>query len=91
MDRETKLVHHIRTTSANEHDVTVVHELLNGEEKTVHGDSGYINTEKHSEAVRKNKDKKKEHQKSTIRCKSEHIFTIVKKLFNYQKIRYRGL
>ena len=46
-------------TSANEHDVTVTAELLNGEEKEVYGDSGYIGAEKRENAVVKNKEGKK--------------------------------
>jgi transposase DDE domain len=35
--------------------------------------------------------KKKEHEKSSVRCKIEHVFAIVKRLFQYRKTRYRGL
>ena len=35
--------------------------------------------------------KKKEHEKSSVRCKVEHVFAIVKRQFRYQKTRYRGL
>ena len=34
---------------------------------------------------------KSEHQKSSVRAKVEHVFGVVKKLFNYRKTRYRGL
>lgn len=117
VDRESGLIHHIKATPANEHDITVVHELLHGEEETVHGDSGYTGAQKRPEAIRKNKNnkkikyvicrkpssirklsqsgqyaaKKKEHQKSSVRCKVEHMFAVVKKLFGYRKTRYRGL
>ena len=117
VDRETGLVHHVKTTSANVHDVTVVSDLLHGEEETMHGDSGYIGAEKRPEAIRKNKQgkkikyiicrksssikklsksgqyaaKKREHQKSSVRCKVEHVFAVVKKIFGYRKTRYRGL
>ena len=36
------------------------------------------------------KAKKKEHQKSTVRAKVEHVFAVVKNLFGYRKTRYRG-
>ena len=36
-------------------------------------------------------DKKIEHDKSSIRCKVEHPFLIVKRLFHVFKVRYRGL
>ena len=35
--------------------------------------------------------KKREHKKSSVRCKVEHVFAVVKKLFGYRKTRYRGL
>ena len=37
------------------------------------------------------KAKKKEHKKSSVRCKVEHVFAVVKRLFGYRKTRYRGL
>ena len=35
--------------------------------------------------------RRREHEKSSVRAKVEHIFAIVKKLFHYRKTRYRGL
>lgn len=35
--------------------------------------------------------KRREHEKSSIRAKVEHVFGIVKGLFGYRKTRYRGL
>lgn len=37
------------------------------------------------------KAKKIEHKKSSVRCKVEHVFAVVKKLFGYRKTRYRSL
>ena len=117
VDRETGLVHHVKATSANVHDVTVVSELLTGEEETVHGDSGYLGAEKREEAITRNKAgkkikykvnrrpsqrrnnsarsqgqiKRREHEKSSVRAKVEHVFAVVKRLFRYRKTRYRGL
>ena len=117
VDRETGLVHHVKTTAANEHDVTAVSDLMHKEEETLHGDSGYIGAEKRPEAITINKKgkkikyiicrkpssikklskseqykaKKREHQKSSVRCKVEHVFAVVKRLFGYRKTRYRGL
>ena len=117
VDRDSGLVHHVKTTSANEHDVTATSELMHGEEETLHGDSGYIGANKRPEAIKKNKNgkkikyiinrkqssinklsksgqyaaKKREHEKSSVRCKVEHVFAVVKRLFGYRKTRYRGL
>jgi hypothetical protein len=46
-------VHHLKTTAANEHDVTVVPDLLTSNEKAVYGDSGYLGAEKRPEAITK--------------------------------------
>jgi len=35
--------------------------------------------------------KKKEYQKSSVRCKVEHVFAVIKNIFRYRKTRYRGL
>lgn len=117
VDEETGLVHTVKVTPANTHDVTVMNELLHGEEERAYGDSGYIGANKRPEAIKKNKDgkkinylinrrpssikklsksgqyaaKKKERQKSSVRCKVEHVFAVVKNMFHYRKTRYRGL
>lgn len=59
VDKKTGIVHHIKVTSANVNDVTVVPDLLYGEEETVHGDSGYTGAEKREEAIKRNKAGKK--------------------------------
>ena len=38
-----------------------------------------------------NWDKVIEHQKSSVRCKVEHVFLIVKNYFGYKKVVYRGI
>jgi IS5 family transposase len=38
-----------------------------------------------------NWDKEMEHRKSSVRCKVEHPFLIVKKFFGYAKVVYRGI
>ena len=59
VDKDTGLVHTLRTTAANVHDVTMTPQLLSGEEETVHGDSGYLGAEKREDAMLRNKDGKK--------------------------------
>lgn len=55
VDKDTGLVHTVKATGANEHDVTVTSQLLHGEEKEVYGDSGYIGADKREEAILRNK------------------------------------
>ena len=71
VDKDTGLVHTIKATSANEHDVTITSQLLHGEEKEVYGDSGYIGAETRAEAIIRNKSGKK--IKSKINCKPSSI------------------
>mgnify|MGYP001052667420 CR=1 FL=1 len=59
VDSKTGLVHTVKVTSANVHDVTKVSELLTGEEEFVYGDSGYLGAEKREDAVIKNNNGKK--------------------------------
>ena len=63
VDKESGLVHTVKVTSANEHDVTVTSELHTGEEEEVYGDSGYLGAEKRPEALKKNKAGKSVHYK----------------------------
>ena len=117
VDRDSGIVHTVKTTAANVHDVTMTSELLHGEEETVNGDSGYVGAEKREDAVVRNKvgkkiqyrinrrpsqirklgrtgqykAKKREHAKSSVRAKVEHVFGVVKGRLKFKKSRYRGL
>lgn len=51
VDKDSGLVHTVRGTSANVHDVTMMPELLTGEETVVYGDSGYLGAEKREDAT----------------------------------------
>ena len=117
VDKESGLVHTVKVTAANEHDVTVTSELLTGDEEEVYGDSGYLGAEKRPEALKKDKAgksvhykinrrpnqsknnsarsqaqiKRREHEKSSVRAKAEHVFAVVKLQLRFRKTRYRGL
>ena len=117
VDRDSGLVHTVKATGANVHDVSMTPELLHGEEETVNGDSGYVGAEKREDAIVRNnkgkkiryqinrrpsqikklsksgqyKAKKREHAKSSVRAKVEHVFGVVKGLLKFKKTRYRGL
>ncbi len=51
MDKDSGLVHHLKVTGANEHDVTAAPDPMHREEKELYGDSGYIGAEKRENAV----------------------------------------
>ena len=117
VDRGSGLVHTVKATGANVHDVSMTPELLQGEEETVNGDSGYVGAEKREDAIVRNnkgkkiryqinrrpsqikklsksgqyKAKKREHAKSSVRCKVEHVFGVVKGLLKFKKTRNQGL
>ncbi len=59
VDKNSGLVHTLKVTSANVHDVTITSQLLTGEEDTVNGDGGYLGAEKREDAVIRNKNGKK--------------------------------
>jgi transposase, IS5 family len=49
VDAESGLVHTVKCTPANVHDITVAHELLHGKEKIAFADAGYVGIEKRGE------------------------------------------
>ena len=55
VDKSSGIVHHVETTAANVHDVTLVSKLLYGEEDSVHGDSGYLGAQKREDAITHNR------------------------------------
>jgi IS5 family transposase len=57
VDAESGLVHTVKCTPANVHDVTVAHDLLHGKEKVAFADAGYIGVEKRKVDVGKGKKK----------------------------------
>ena len=46
---------------------------------------------KNNSARSKGQIKRREHEKSSVRAKVEHVFGVVKGQFRYRKTRYRGL
>ena len=59
VDKEYGLVHTVKATSANAHDVTMTSELLHGEEDDMYGDNGYQGANKREDAIIYNKNGKK--------------------------------
>ena len=85
VDKDTGIFHDVAVTAANISDVTVVPELLTGEEEVVYGDSGYIGAEKREDAVVKNKQGKKIKNKTNrrppqIRKKSKRSQAQIKRI-----------
>ena len=59
VDKDSGIVHTLKVTAANVHDVAVTPELLTGSEETVYGDSGYLGAEKRDDAIVRNDQNKK--------------------------------
>lgn len=59
VDKDSGLVHHLKVTVANVHDVSKTPELLTGKEETVYGDSGYLGADKREDVLLRNKQGKK--------------------------------
>lgn len=98
------LVHSLTTTDAAQHDRTQLPALLHGQETTLYGDKAYWSEEDrlHWEASggryrvnRRGRRTKRwdriNRARSRIRARGEHPFHVVKRLWGFTKVRYRGL
>ncbi|MBX3308446.1 MAG: IS5 family transposase [Nitrospira sp.] len=103
---QTKLIHSVAATAATVHDSQVLPKLLHGQETRVWGDSAYsgqrdvirqhapkaksfVQAKAHrplSEAERAST-----RTKSKVRANVEHAFLVIKRIFGWAKVRYRGL
>ena len=59
VDKDSGVVHTLKVTAANVHDVAVTPELLTGNEETAYGDSGYLGAEKRDDSIVRNDQNKK--------------------------------
>ena len=98
------LVHSLTTTDAAQADITQLPQLLHGQEATLWGDKAYykrddkINWELGGGRYRVNKSGKRtaywdaiNATRSRTRARVEHVFHVVKRLWGFAKVRYRGL
>jgi len=101
------IVHSLTTTAANVHDSTQMAKLLHGQEREVFGDQAYWNESHRKDAQkmgiryrinrRPNHVPLSDHQRhinrlrSRARARCEHVFHVVKRLWGFSKVRYRGL
>ena len=74
VDKDSGVVHTVKATAANVHDVSETSKLLTGEEAVVYGDSGYLGAGKREDAIVRNKSSHK------IRYKINRRPSQVKKL-----------
>jgi IS5 family transposase len=101
------IVHSMSTTAANMHDSTQMSKLLHGQERVVFGDQAYWNEAHRQSALaagiryrinrRPNQRPLSKYQRylnrrrSMARARVEHVFHVVKRLWGFTKVRYRGL
>ena len=101
------IVHSLSTTAANVHDSTQMAKLLHGQEREVFGDQAYWNESHRQSALaegiryrinrRPARRPLSEYQRfinrrrSAARARVEHAFHVVKRLWGFSKVRYRGL
>lgn len=101
-------VHSLAVTHAGVGDITMLPQLLHGEEQALYGDRGYWkeadrqDAEAHGVKYRVNRRGTEQHPvterwkainqaRSRIRAHVEHPFLVVKRLWGFEKVRYRGL
>jgi IS5 family transposase len=101
------IVHSLSTTAANVHDSTQMSKLLHGQERAVFGDQAYWNESHRQSALavgiryrinrRPARRPLSEYQRfinrrrSAARARVEHAFHVVKRLWGFSKVCYRGL
>jgi transposase, IS5 family len=101
------IVHSLCTTAANVSDGTQMHKLLHGDEREVFGDQAYWNESHRQSALaagiryrvnrRPARRPLNEYQRfinrrrSAARARVEHAFHVIKHLWGFTKVRYRGL
>jgi len=105
VDSKQGIVHSAAATPANTADSKLLPELLHGKEREVFGDQAYW-SEAHRQAalakgiryrVNRRSRHLTEHQRfvnrrrSAARARVEHVFNVVKRLWAFSKVRYRGL
>jgi IS5 family transposase len=107
VDSKTKLIHTVLASAANVHDREALPHLLHGKETRVWGDQGYqgqtevirrrapkacdFTNRRYRYGKTNEIEKAKNRTKSQIRAKVEHVFGVIKRVFGFQKVRYRGL
>lgn len=103
VDSQSKLIHSVEVTPANIHDMHVLPWLLHGQERRVWGDSAYAGQGGvlsvcaphardfiHRRATT-SAERATNHWKSRVRVRVEHSIGVIKRVFKFTKVCYRGL
>ncbi len=73
VDEKTGLIHSVKFTAANIHDLHAVEDCLHGEETEFYGDSGYLGVDNHSSKVKKCKKNIMKRRTSLKKLSAEEI------------------
>jgi len=98
-------IHSVVMTDASINDKVVMENCLHGEEQAIYGDKAYANAarleaaQSRGIAWRVNRNGRKSYcadrsfnrKSNRIRARVEHVFVVIKHLWRYRKVRYRGL
>jgi IS5 family transposase len=88
VDGDSGLVHTVVTTAANVSDVSQVEHLLHGEEKTIHGDAGYIGAEKRVAASKRKREWHIAEKRGRVKAMEEGALKEVTKELETLKARF---
>jgi IS5 family transposase len=104
VDSASKLIHSVEVTPANTHDSQVLPWLLHGQERRVWGDSAYTGQAAvlsvcaphardftQAKAPADAAARAANRWKSQVRAKVEHPIGVIKRVFHFTKVCYRGL
>jgi transposase, IS5 family len=100
VDSQSKLIHSVEATPANIHDSHVLPFLLHGRERRVWGDSAYAGQagvlsvcapDARDFTHRRSRSPATNRWKSRIRVRVEHPIGVIKRVFGFTKVCYRGL
>jgi transposase, IS5 family len=103
VDSQSKLIHSVEVTPANIHDAQILPWLLHGKERRVWGDSQYAGQAAvlsvcapHARDFTQRRprtaaERATNRWKSRIRARVEHSIGVIKRIFKFTKVCYRGL
>jgi len=108
VDSKSGIVHSVCTLSASVSDVSMLPDLLHGDEKKVWGDAGYLGQTEvihaaapHAQDLTSRRartkgginevERRKNRIKARVRSNVKWPFRILKRVFGFTKVRYRGL
>src|SRR5882672_2102116 len=85
------IVHTVRATAASVADITQLPDLLHGQERELFGDQAYWKEDDRKFLQASGMRYRINRPRSRTRARGEHAFRVVKQLWGFAKVRYRGL